>query len=134
MAACVRWISWRLPAKEFIPRGFDSRRRFCWFVRYLTRRTSQHPASVTQWIEYPVSTRLVGGSNPSWGTHRNDERTTMERQLVTREQITDIQPIEGADAIEVASVRGWKVVVRKGEFTVGDEVVYFEIDSALPLA
>jgi len=58
----------------------------------------------------------------------------MERQLVTREQITDIQPIEGADAIEVASVRGWKVVVRKGEFTVGDEVVYFEIDSALPLA
>lgn len=57
----------------------------------------------------------------------------MERNLVSYETILDIQPIEDADAIEVATVRGWKVVVRKGEFQVGDEVVYFEIDSALPL-
>lgn len=57
----------------------------------------------------------------------------MERQLATYETILDLQPIEGADQIEVATVRGWQVVVRKGEFKVGDPVVYFEIDSALPL-
>lgn len=57
----------------------------------------------------------------------------MERQLATFEVISDIQPIEGADAIETALIRGWNIVVRKGDFSVGDSVVYFEIDSALPL-
>lgn len=57
-----------------------------------------------------------------------------ERQLVTYETITEIAPIEGADAIEKATVRGWNVVVKKGEFKVGDEVIYFEIDSFLPIA
>lgn len=57
----------------------------------------------------------------------------MERQLVAYEKILDLQPIPDADRIEVATIRGWKVVVRKGEFKVGDDVVYFEIDSALPL-
>lgn len=57
----------------------------------------------------------------------------MERQLATRVVISDIQHIEGADAIETATVRGWNIVVRKGEFSIGDSVIYFEIDSALPL-
>lgn len=55
------------------------------------------------------------------------------RQLATYETISEIRDIPGADAIEVARVRGWDVVVKKGEFNIGDEVVYFEIDSALPL-
>lgn len=59
--------------------------------------------------------------------------TLTERQLVTVETIADIRPIPDADAIEAATVRGWTVVVRKGEFTVGDRVLYFEIDSLLPL-
>ncbi|MGV1079767.1 MAG: RNA ligase family protein [Candidatus Nanopelagicales bacterium] len=41
--------------------------------------------------------------------------------------------IPGADAIEAAQVRGWWVVVRKGEFSTGERVWYFEIDSMLPL-
>lgn len=57
----------------------------------------------------------------------------MERQLATIEVISDIQPIEGADEIETALIRGWNIVVRKGDFSVGDSVIYFEIDSALPL-
>lgn len=57
-----------------------------------------------------------------------------ERKLVTVEVISDIQPIEGADAIEVATVRGWKVVVSKSlNHEVGDKVVYCEIDSFLPI-
>lgn len=59
--------------------------------------------------------------------------TQDERALATVEVIQEIRPIENADAIEVARVRNWDVVVRKGEFFVGDKVVYFEIDSFLPL-
>lgn len=57
----------------------------------------------------------------------------MERKLVTIETILELNPIEGADAIESALVRGWNVVVKKGEFSVGDKVLYFEIDSFLPI-
>lgn len=57
----------------------------------------------------------------------------VERQLVTLDNIADIRPIADADAIEAATVRDWTVVVRKGEFEVGDVVLYFEIDSLLPL-
>jgi hypothetical protein len=38
----------------------------------------------------------------------------------------------GADAIEVATILGWHIVVKKGEFRVGNPVVYVEIDSVLP--
>lgn len=55
-----------------------------------------------------------------------------KRKLVTVRRIDNIEPIEGADAIVVATVEGWKVVVKKGEFNVGDQCVYFEIDSFLP--
>lgn len=54
------------------------------------------------------------------------------RKLATIEKIIDIQPIPDADAIEVAVVKGWKVVVRKNEFSIGESVVYFEIDSLIP--
>lgn len=56
-----------------------------------------------------------------------------ERALAHVEQIVDIQPIEGADKIEVATVLGWKVVISKSDnFKVGDKVVYIEIDSKVP--
>ncbi len=54
------------------------------------------------------------------------------RQLATVQTITDIQPIPEADAIEVASVLGWKVVIKKGEFNIGDRIVYCEVDSIMP--
>ena len=54
------------------------------------------------------------------------------RHLVRIVRIEDILPIRKADAIEVARVGGWKVVVKKNEFSVGDLAVYFEIDSFLP--
>ena len=58
----------------------------------------------------------------------------MERKLATLRHISDIQPIEGADAIEVATVGGWKVVVAKDVgHKRGDLVVYCEIDSFLPV-
>jgi hypothetical protein len=54
------------------------------------------------------------------------------RKLVTIRTIEAIEPIQGADAIEVAIIGGWKVVTKKGEFAVNDPCVYFEIDSFLP--
>lgn len=56
-----------------------------------------------------------------------------ERRLATVERISAVDPIPGADAIDVATVRGWQVVIRKREFSVGDLVVFIEIDTALPL-
>ncbi len=58
---------------------------------------------------------------------------TEERALATVERIAELRPIENADSIQIAKVRGWDVVVRIGEFEVGEKVVYFEIDTFLPL-
>lgn len=54
------------------------------------------------------------------------------RHLATIQRILSLDPIPGADAIEVASILGWKCVVKKGEFEVGDLCVYIEVDSLLP--
>lgn len=56
----------------------------------------------------------------------------MERKLASIQRISDIKPIENADSIEVARILGWNVVVKKGEFSIGDLCVYCEIDSLLP--
>jgi RNA ligase (TIGR02306 family) len=53
------------------------------------------------------------------------------RKLATIQKILSINPIPDADAIEVAQVLGWKVVVKKDEFHVGELCVYCEIDSLL---
>lgn len=55
-----------------------------------------------------------------------------KRKLASIQVIKALVPIPDADRIEVAEVLGWKVVVKKGEFKVGDKCVYFEIDSLLP--
>jgi RNA ligase (TIGR02306 family) len=54
------------------------------------------------------------------------------RKMATIRQIDALTPIEGADAIECATIGGSKVVVKKGEFSVGDRAVYCEIDSWIP--
>lgn len=56
----------------------------------------------------------------------------MARKLASIQKIKAIRPIEGADRIEVVQVLNWECVAKKGEYSVGDTVVYFEIDSLLP--
>lgn len=58
----------------------------------------------------------------------------MSRKLASIRRVHTIEPIEGADKIELAHVDGWQCVVRKGEFQVGSLGIYFEIDSRLPEA
>lgn len=55
------------------------------------------------------------------------------RKLASIQKVWKIEPIEGADRLELASIEGWKTVVNKGQFHHGDLCVYFEIDSFLPI-
>lgn len=57
----------------------------------------------------------------------------MSRKLASIQEVIGVQPIEGADRIELAHVLGWQCVVNKGQFQPGDLGVYFEIDSFLPI-
>jgi len=54
------------------------------------------------------------------------------RKMATVRRVDAVNPIPDADAIEVATVGGWKVVIKKGEFAPGDLAVYCEIDSWIP--
>lgn len=53
-------------------------------------------------------------------------------KLATIQKIKELKPIEGADKIELAMVLGWQVVVKKGEFNVGDLCCYIQIDTVVP--
>ena len=55
------------------------------------------------------------------------------RRLATIRLVDEVFPIENADRLEQVAIGGWRVVVGKGEFKKGDKIVYFEIDSALPV-
>ena len=54
------------------------------------------------------------------------------RKLASIQRIIGIEEIEGCDNIVLAQVLGWNVIVKRGEFKVGDLCVYCEIDSVLP--
>ena len=54
------------------------------------------------------------------------------RKLASIQRIISIRPIPGADKVECISVLGWECVARKGEFSVGELVVYIEVDSIMP--
>jgi RNA ligase (TIGR02306 family) len=58
--------------------------------------------------------------------------TETTRKLASIREINEIRPIPEADAIECAMVGGWPVVVKKGEYKVGDLAIYLEIDSWVP--
>jgi RNA ligase (TIGR02306 family) len=55
------------------------------------------------------------------------------RKMATVRRVDAVNPIPDADAIEVAVVGGWRVVIKKGEFKAGDLAVYCEIDSWIPI-
>ena len=55
-----------------------------------------------------------------------------ERELAYIVLIDGIEPIPGYDRVEHAIVGGWRCIVQKGQFNVGDPAIYFEIDSRVP--
>ena len=55
-----------------------------------------------------------------------------ERELAYVVIIDGIEPIPGYDRVEHAIVGGWRIIVQKDQFKVGDPAIYFEIDSRVP--
>ena len=55
-----------------------------------------------------------------------------DRKLAKLVAIDSLEPIAKADRLELARVGGWQSVVQKGEFQVGQEVVYIEVDAWIP--
>lgn len=53
-------------------------------------------------------------------------------KLASIETISELKPHPNADRLELAKVLGWQCVVKKGEFAVGDSVVFIPIDTLLP--
>ena len=56
----------------------------------------------------------------------------MSRHMASVKTVLDISPIENAESIELAAIDGWRSVVKKGQFNVGEKVVFCEPDSLLP--
>lgn len=57
----------------------------------------------------------------------------MSSLIVPVATIDKIGPHSNADGLELAQVLGWQIVVPKGQYTVGDKIVYFPPDTVLPL-
>lgn len=56
----------------------------------------------------------------------------MSKLIVEVCSIDNIIPIEKADNIEVAQIKGWFCIVQKNQYKVGDAVVFIPPDSMLP--
>lgn len=69
---------------------------------------------------------------PGCHHYKKEEEKIVSRKLASVQKIKAIKPIEGADKIEIVQVLNWNCVAKKGEYQVGDTVIYFEIDSLLP--
>jgi hypothetical protein len=59
-------------------------------------------------------------------------KDTQMRELAYIVQVGKVEPIAGADNIELIHVNGWVCIAKIGEFKENDLAVYFEIDSKLP--
>ena len=55
-----------------------------------------------------------------------------ERELAYVVLVDGIEELPGYDRVESARIGGWRCIVPKGQFHVGDPGIYFEIDSRVP--
>lgn len=55
-----------------------------------------------------------------------------ERELAYVVTVDEINELPGYDRVESARIGGWRCIVPKGQFHVGDPGIYFEIDSKVP--
>lgn len=58
--------------------------------------------------------------------------TEQFRKMVTVQRVAEIKSIEGADLICAYRINGWWVVDQVGKYSVGNMVLYAEIDSWIP--
>lgn len=53
-------------------------------------------------------------------------------KLATIEKIHSISPHPNADSLDIAKVKGWPIVTKKGQFQEGELVIFIVIDSIVP--
>ncbi len=56
----------------------------------------------------------------SYGLQIIKLKNKQNMNLASIQKVIKLTPIEGADLIETATVLGWEIVVKKGEYKVGD--------------
>lgn len=56
-----------------------------------------------------------------------------ERKLASVRLISNIIPANNSDNLEIAIVDNWQCVARKGSFSVGEKIIFFETDAFLPI-
>ena len=54
------------------------------------------------------------------------------RNLASIKVIKNIENIENSDTLALATIDGWGIVIKRGEYNIGDMVIYCEIDSWIP--
>lgn len=54
------------------------------------------------------------------------------RKLASIQTISQITPIPKADFVDMALINGYESVVKKGQFNIGDKIIYIECDSLVP--
>jgi len=59
--------------------------------------------------------------------------TEITRALASVQAIKNIRVHPNADSLEIAEVKGWDIIVRKGLHQIGEWVLYLEIDSFIPV-
>jgi RNA ligase (TIGR02306 family) len=57
----------------------------------------------------------------------------IKRKLASIQKISKLKPHPNADTLEIAEVLGWDCIVKKDEHKVDELILYFEIDSFLPV-
>ena len=57
----------------------------------------------------------------------------INRKLATVERIVSLEKHPNADTLDLIGVRGWTVISKSDQHKINDLVVYFEIDSFLPV-
>lgn len=55
-----------------------------------------------------------------------------DRKLARLVVLDDVSPHPNADALDIATIGGWRVVAQKGLYATGDVACYFEVDSWIP--
>lgn len=72
----------------------------------------------------------VGDQAGGYTTNRED---TLSDLIVAPTTITEVKPHPNADRLELAVVKGWQVVIAKGQFVPGDVALFVPPDAILPL-
>lgn len=57
-----------------------------------------------------------------------------KRNIVSLKKIENLSPHPNADRLEIAKIGGWNIIVGKNCFSIGEEVIFFEIDALIPVS